>query len=123
MTTTNKFNQLKAQLEGDLFFDNIQRVLYSTDASQYKEMPLAVTKPKNKNDIKKIIAFARENNTNIIPRGAGTSLAGQVVGNGIVVDVSKYMNKILEFNKDKNYVIVEPGVVLAELNQLKGSIK
>ena len=117
MTTTNKFNQLKAQLEGDLFFDNVQRVLYSTDASQYKEMPLAVTKPKNKDDIKKIIAFASENNTNIIPRGAGTSLAGQVVGNGIVVDVSKYMNKILEFNKKENYVIVEPGVVLAELNQ------
>jgi len=116
MTTTNKFNQLKAQLEGDLFFDNVQRVLYSTDASQYKEMPLAVTKPKNKDDIKKIIAFARENNTSIIPRGAGTSLAGQVVGNGIVVDVSKYMNKIVEFNKDQNYVIVEPGVVLAELN-------
>nr|WP_321357297.1 FAD-linked oxidase C-terminal domain-containing protein [uncultured Draconibacterium sp.] len=117
MTTTNKFNQLKAQLEGDLFFDNVQRVLYSTDASQYKEMPLAVTKPKNKDDIKKIIAFASENNTNIIPRGAGTSLAGQVVGNGIVVDVSKYMNQILEFNKKENYVIVEPGVVLAELNQ------
>ncbi|WP_319502997.1 FAD-linked oxidase C-terminal domain-containing protein [uncultured Draconibacterium sp.] len=116
MTTTNKFIQLKAQLEGDLYFDNVQRVLYSTDASQYKEMPLAVTKPKNKKDIKKIIAFARENNTNIIPRGAGTSLAGQVVGNGIVVDVSKYMNKIVEFNKEKNYVIVEPGVVLAELN-------
>uniref|UniRef100_UPI003563756F FAD-binding oxidoreductase n=1 Tax=Draconibacterium sp. TaxID=1965318 RepID=UPI003563756F len=86
MTTTNKFNQLKAQLEGDLFIDNVQRVLYSTDASQYKEMPLAVTKPKNKDDIKKIIAFARENNTSIIPRGAGTSLAGQVVGSGIVVD-------------------------------------
>ncbi|HYQ56142.1 MAG TPA: FAD-binding and (Fe-S)-binding domain-containing protein, partial [Draconibacterium sp.] len=109
-------NQLKAHLEGDLFFDNVQRVLYSTDASQYKEMPLAVTKPKNKEDIKKIIAFARKNRTSIIPRGAGTSLAGQVVGNGIVVDVSKYMNKIVEFNKEKNYVIVEPGVVLAELN-------
>ncbi|MCY1719057.1 FAD-binding protein [Prolixibacteraceae bacterium Z1-6] len=116
MTTPDKFNQLKAQLEGDLFFDNVQRVLYSTDASQYKEMPLAVTKPRNKDDIKKIIQFARENKTSIIPRGAGTSLAGQVVGSGIVVDVSKYMNKILEFNKDENYIIVEPGVVLAELN-------
>ena len=116
MTTPDKFKQLKSQLEGDLFIDNVQRVLYSTDASQYKEMPLAVTKPKNKEDIKKIIAFARENNTNIIPRGAGTSLAGQVVGNGIVVDVSKYMNKIVDFNKDKNYVVVEPGVVLAEIN-------
>lgn len=116
MINPDKFNQLKARLEGDLFIDNVQRVIYSTDASQYKEMPLAVTKPKNKEDVKKIMAFARENNTSIIPRGAGTSLAGQVVGNGIVVDVSKYMNKILEFNKEENYVIVEPGVVLAELN-------
>jgi FAD/FMN-containing dehydrogenase/Fe-S oxidoreductase len=110
------FNHLKSQLEGDLFVDNVQRVLYSTDASQYKEMPLAVTRPKTKEDIKKIIAFARENGTSIIPRGAGTSLAGQVVGPGIVVDISKYMNKILEFNQEEKYVVVEPGVVLAELN-------
>ncbi|MFW5756823.1 MAG: FAD-binding and (Fe-S)-binding domain-containing protein, partial [Tangfeifania sp.] len=89
-----------------------------TDASQYKELPLAVTRPKNKEDIKKIIAFARENSTSIIPRGGGTSLAGQVVGSGIVVDVSKYMDKIVELNVDEKYVIVEPGVVLAELNQL-----
>ena len=117
MTTTDKFDQLKTQLEGDLFIDTVQRILYSTDASQYKEMPLAVTRPKNKEDINKIIQFARENNTSVIPRGAGTSLAGQVVGSGIVVDISKYMNRILEFNKEKNYVVVEPGVVLAELNQ------
>ncbi len=111
------FNQLKSQLEGDLFTDNVQRVLYSTDASQYKELPLAVTRPKNRDDIQKIIAFARENGTSVIPRGGGTSLAGQVVGPGIVVDMSKYMNKILELNVDEHYVIVEPGVVLAELNQ------
>jgi len=116
MIQQEKLNQLKSQLEGDLFADNVQRVLYSTDASQYKEKPIAVTRPKNKEDIKKIIAFARENGTSIIPRGAGTSLAGQVVGPGIVVDISKYMNRILEFNKEEKYVIVEPGVVLAELN-------
>lgn len=116
MNITDNFKQLKSQLEGDLFVDNVQRVLYSTDASQYKEMPLAVTKPKNAADIKKIIQFARDNKTSIIPRGAGTSLAGQVVGSGIVVDVSKYMNNILEFKQEENYVIVEPGVNLAELN-------
>jgi FAD/FMN-containing dehydrogenase/Fe-S oxidoreductase len=110
------FNQLKTQLEGDLFLDNVQRVLYSTDASQYKELPLAVTKPKTKEDIKKIIAFAKKNDTSVIPRGAGTSLAGQVVGSGIIVDISKYLNKIIEFNKKEKYVIVEPGVVPAELN-------
>ncbi|MDR2911007.1 MAG: FAD-binding protein [Bacteroidales bacterium] len=110
------FNRLKSNLEGDLFVDNVQRVLYSTDASQYRELPLAVTRPKTKEDVKKIIAFARENGTSVIPRGAGTSLAGQVVGQGIVIDVSKYMNKIIEFNEEDRYVIVEPGVVLAELN-------
>jgi len=110
------FNRLKSSLEGDLFTDNVQRVLYSTDASQYRELPLAVTRPKTKDDVKKIIAFARAYGTSIIPRGAGTSLAGQVVGQGIVVDVSKYMNKILEFNEKDRYVVVEPGVVLAELN-------
>lgn len=107
---------LKNQLEGDLFTGKVQRTLYSTDASQYKELPLAVTRPKNKDDIKKIIAFASDNGTSIIPRGGGTSLAGQVVGDGIVVDISKYMNQILEFNKEEKYVVVEPGVVLAELN-------
>ena len=110
------FNQLKSQLSGDLYTDNVQRVIYSTDASQYKEMPIAVTKPKTADDVKKIIAFARKNNTSIIPRGAGTSLAGQVVGPGIVVDISKYMNKILEFNEEEKFVVVEPGVNLAELN-------
>ncbi len=110
------FNKLKARLNGDLFIDNVQRVLYSTDASQYKELPLAVCKPKNGDDIKRIMAFARENHSSVIPRGGGTSLAGQVVGNGIVVDVSKYMNKILEFNPEEKYVVVEPGAVLAELN-------
>ncbi len=111
------FNQLKSRLEGDLFTDNVQRVLYSTDASQYKELPVAVTKPKNKEDLKKIIAFAREQKQSVIPRGAGTSLAGQVVGSGIVADISKYMNRILEINPEERYAIVEPGVILAELNQ------
>ncbi len=110
------FNPLESALEGELFTDHVQRVLYSTDASQYKELPLAVCKPRSVSDIKKIIAFARENKTSLIPRGGGTSLAGQVVGSGIVVDISKYMNRILEFNGEEGYVIVEPGVVLAELN-------
>jgi FAD/FMN-containing dehydrogenase/Fe-S oxidoreductase len=116
MISKEDFNRLKELLEGDLFTDNVQRVLYSTDASSYKEKPLAVVRPKTKVDILKVIRFARENKTSIIPRGAGTSLAGQVVGIGIVVDVTKYLNKIVEFNPDEKWVIVEPGVNLAELN-------
>ncbi len=116
MKSDNLFNLLKNTLEGDLFTDNVQRVLYSTDASSYKEMPEAVARPKSKEDIKRIIDFANEHNKSIIPRAAGTSLAGQVVGSGIVVDISKYMNRILDFNKKEKWAIVEPGVNLAELN-------
>ncbi len=116
-TTFNpmKFDQLKTQLEGDLFIDNVQRILYSTDASQYKEMPVAVTKPKSKEDIKKIIAFAAGNNTSIIPRGGGTSLAGQVVGSGIVVDISKYMNQILELTLKNTSICPAVSFIFEEL--------
>jgi len=103
-------------IDGDIHSSNLYRTIYSTDASVYSEQPLGVIYPKNKNDIKKIVEFANEKNLNIIPRGAGTSLAGQVVGNGIVVDVSRYMNKIIEINTDEKYAWVEPGVVLDELN-------
>ncbi len=111
------FSDLQKELKGDLFTDDLQRILYATDASSYREMPLAVTRPKDKEDVKKIIRFAASVKSSVIPRGAGTSLAGQVVGPGIVVDVSKYMNHILEFNQDEKWIIVEPGVVLAELNK------
>ena len=117
MKENDPFFPLKQILQGDLYTDNVQRVLYATDASSYREIPQAVCKPKSKEDIRAIIEFARKNNTSVIPRAAGTSLAGQVVGSGIIVDISKYMNKILEFNPEERWVIVEPGVNLAELNQ------
>jgi FAD/FMN-containing dehydrogenase/Fe-S oxidoreductase len=103
-------------LEGTLHYDNVMRTLYATDASAYREMPLAVAIPKNNNDIKKLIQFANANNTSLIPRTAGTSLAGQVVGNGIVVDVSKHFTNIIELNEKEKWVRVQPGVVRDELN-------
>lgn len=109
------FNQLK--IKGDVFTDKTNKLLYATDASAYRELPQAVVRPRDNEDIKTIIDFARQNNTSIIPRTAGTSLAGQVVGNGIVVDVSKYMTHILEINVGKKWVRVQPGVVLDELNK------
>lgn len=108
--------ELSEHFEGEVAFDMPTRLMYATDASAYREIPLAVTYPKNKKDIKLLINFARVNNTSIIPRTAGTSLAGQVVGNGIVADVSKYMTRIIEINKKEQWVKVEPGVVLDELN-------
>ena len=109
--------RLKTQLQGELFWDTIHRTIYSTDASVYKEEPLAVSFPKSAEDLQILLRFAKENNTSLVPRTAGTSLAGQVVGNGIIVDFSRYMNDILELNAEANWVWVEPGVVLDELNQ------
>ncbi|HVG15730.1 MAG TPA: FAD-binding oxidoreductase, partial [Chitinophagaceae bacterium] len=108
--------KLAANLEGELFFDTTMRTLYATDASAYREMPLAVAFPHGKDDLKKLVHFARENKTSVIPRTAGTSLAGQVVGSGIVVDVSKNYTRILELNKEEGWVRVEPGVIRDELN-------
>jgi FAD/FMN-containing dehydrogenase/Fe-S oxidoreductase len=112
----SKLQQLSQQLEGDLYFDTVMRTLYATDASAYREMPLAVAIPRTKEDIKKLIAFAQTNQTSLIPRTAGTSLAGQVVGKGIVVDVSKHFTQILELNEEEKWVRVQPGVVRDELN-------
>ncbi len=111
-----KLEQLANSLAGELFSDQLMRTLYATDASAYREMPLAVAFPKNENDIKTLIDFANQNHITIIPRTAGTSLAGQVVGNGIVVDVSRTFTKILEVNTDESWVRVQPGVVRDELN-------
>ncbi len=108
--------QLKKELEGELHFDKQMRILYSTDASAYREMPLAVAIPQSVSDLKKLIAFAHAQKTSLIPRTAGTSLAGQVVGNGIVVDVSKHFTQIIELNTEENWVRVQPGVIRDELN-------
>jgi FAD/FMN-containing dehydrogenase/Fe-S oxidoreductase len=113
---TDKLQKLAGELEGELYDDQRMRILYATDASAYREMPLAVTMPRSVDDIKKLIAFARTEGTSLIPRTAGTSLAGQVVGDGIIVDVSKYLTKILELNAEEKWVRVQPGVVRDELN-------
>lgn len=109
--------ELSTQLDGSLQFDSLTKTLYATDASVYREIPLAVAFPKTESDIKKLILFAAKNGTSLIPRTAGTSLAGQCVGNGIVVDVSKNFTQILEFNKEERWVRVQPGVVRDELNR------
>ncbi len=104
------------QFDGDIFTDNLHKIIYATDASAYREMPIAVVRPKHKKDIKTIIDFANRHQVPLIPRAAGTSLAGQVVGYGIVVDISKYFTRIKEINVEKGYAIIEPGVVRDELN-------
>jgi len=110
------FNELALLLKGDFYFDDIHKILYATDASAYREKPLAVAIPKDDSDLIQLIQFTNKHKFSLIPRAAGTSLAGQVVGNGIIVDISKHFNKILEINTKERWVRVQPGVVRDELN-------
>lgn len=112
---------LASKLAGRLYYDsspNHQAVIlaYATDASVYQESPIAVAIPKTKQDLKELINFAAIFGVTLIPRTAGTSLAGQVVGRGIVVDVSEHFNQILELNTEERWVRVQPGVIRDDLN-------
>lgn len=112
-----KFFQLNNELEGSLQWDKLHKILYATDASVYKILPQAIAFPKSTLDIQKLIAFATKEKVSLIPRAAGTSLAGQCVGNGIVVDVSKHFTEILDFDPKNKTVTVQPGVNRDALNR------
>ncbi len=112
------FSTLRQDLKGDVLDDIISRSLFATDASEYRILPVAVIYPKDEQDIQNILLFAKRNNLSIIPRTAGTSLAGQSVGKGIVMDTSRYMNQILEINVKERFAWVQPGVIRDDLNAL-----
>lgn len=99
-----------------LYTDSLHKIAYATDASVYREIPYGVAYPEAIVDIRELMRIARERKTHLIPRAGGTSIAGQVVGSGIVVDISKHLNHILEINQEERWVRVEPGVVRDELN-------
>ena len=109
-------DQLRSRLSGQLTAGLTMRRLYATDASEYQEMPLGVAFPETEEDVREIIRFAAEHRIGLIPRTAGTSLAGQVVGNGLVVDLSPHFNKIISIDKERRRARVQPGVVRNELN-------
>ncbi len=109
--------KLGQALQGELYQDELHKSIYATDASVYREKPLGVCFPKNISDLKILILFARENNIGLIPRTAGTSLAGQCVGAGLIVDVSKHFTKILNIDPEKKTVTVQPGVIRDDLNR------
>lgn len=100
----------------EILTDSIHKVAYATDASVYREIPYGVSYPADEADLRSLVAEARRRGTNLIARAGGTSIAGQVVGNGIVADISRHMNRILEINEQERYAVVEPGVVRDELN-------
>jgi FAD/FMN-containing dehydrogenase/Fe-S oxidoreductase len=115
------FDTLKASFTGELYYDasvrdQAMRLVYATDASVYQEKPQAVAIPKTVNDLKNLLRFAAEKEFTLIPRAAGTSLAGQVVGSGVVTDISRYFTKVLEVNQTEKWVRVQPGVIRDDLN-------
>ncbi len=115
---TQLFQKLKANIEGDVLLDDYSLGMYATDASIYQIKPIAIVLPKHSKDVKQAISLAYENNITILPRGAGTSLAGQTVGESMVLDFSKYMNQILEVNVKEKWVRVRPGMARDDLNHV-----
>jgi hypothetical protein len=116
MIDNSTLETLNKSLSGDVLFDSLHKTLYATDASVYRKIPLAVAFPKDDKDIKTLIEFATKKNITLIPRTAGTSLAGQCVGDGIVVDVSTHFTKIISFDEQAKTVTLEPGIVRDSLN-------
>ncbi|HOR28276.1 MAG TPA: FAD-linked oxidase C-terminal domain-containing protein [Candidatus Sumerlaeota bacterium] len=107
---------LRQRMRGEVYFDQVTRGLYSTDASIYQEMPIAVCAPRDEEDVAAALRVARDHQAPVLPRGGGTSLAGQAVATALVLDFSRYMNKILDLDLEQGWVRVQPGVVRDELN-------
>ena len=116
MIDDSKLKRIEDKLAGSIVYDDLHKALYATDASVYRKIPLAVAYPKDNNDLIVLIEFASSNGITLIPRTAGTSLAGQCVGEGIIVDVSKHFTNIIAFDELNKTIVVESGVIRDELN-------
>ncbi len=123
MLNSQSFQLLRERFKGTIQDDALHKTLYATDASVYRKLPMAVAFPKDVEDLQLLIAFANTHNVSIIPRAAGTSLAGQCVGEGIVVDISKHFTEILDLDPATNSVTVQPGVIRDDLNRYLSSHK
>lgn len=109
--------KLKSSITGEVKTDPITKVLYSTDASIHKIEPLGVAFPRNLDELETIVLLADRYNIPLIPRGSGSSLAGQSIGKGLIIDCSRYLNKLVGINREENTAIVEPGLILDDLNR------
>src|SRR5690606_10079349 len=112
-----ELSRLASELRGELYWDEKMRLLYATDASAYRELRLAVAIPRDLEDLRLLIVFASAHGISMIPRAAGTSLAEQQAGRGIVVDISRCFTEILVLNAEVCWVRVQPGVIRDELNR------
>ncbi len=118
MTLSPDFlHELKKRFSGDLRLDPASRVLYSTDASIYQIEPLGVAIPKTQDDLHAAVELAAKHNIPILPRGSGSSLAGQAIGEALILDCSRYLDSIIEINPKTRSAVVEPGVILSNLNR------
>jgi FAD/FMN-containing dehydrogenase/Fe-S oxidoreductase len=108
---------LRQRVTGEVRFDPFSRVLYSTDASIYQMEPVGVVVPRSEEDVLAVLEVARDNRVPVLPRGGGTSLAGQTVNHAIVMDFSKYLNQVIEVNREEGWARVQPGIVLDQLNR------
>ncbi len=108
--------RLDHELEGEVRFDRITRAMFSTDASIYQITPIGVVFPKHAEDVRRTVEIAADEHLALLPRGGGTSLAGQTVGEAVVLDFSKHMNGVLEVNAEERWARIQPGVVLDNFN-------
>jgi FAD/FMN-containing dehydrogenase/Fe-S oxidoreductase len=109
--------RLSAALEGEVLFDRFSRGRYATDASHYQIEPVGVVVPKTMDDVRAAMAIAREEGVPLLPRGGGTSQSGQTVGRALVMDLSRHLNRLLSVDPQARTCVVEPGIVLDELNR------
>lgn len=116
MTGTQLEHELKRAISGEVRFDRYSRAMYSTDASIYQMEPIGVVLPKNADEVAEIVRICHESKTIFLPRGGGTSLAGQAVNHGVVIDFTKYMDSVLSVNAEERWAIVEPGITIDGLN-------
>src|SRR5256712_5519145 len=110
------YQALKKRVTGEVRFDRASRLMYSTDASIYEIEPIGVVLPKSHEDVFAAMEITRDFKVPVLPRGGGTSLAGQTVGEAVVLDMSKYLNRVLEVNREERWAMVEPGVVQEQFN-------
>lgn len=113
-------NSLFQNISGEIRFDAVSKAVYSVDASIFEVEPLGVIIPKTVDDILQTVRIAKKHQIPIIPRGAGTGIVGGCIGKGLIIDTSKYLNRIIEINYKEAYAIVEPGVVQDHLNEVLG---
>jgi len=112
----NLISKLRSDIKGDILTDDFSLGMYSTDASLYQIKPIVIVLPKDEDDVIAAVQIAEANQISILPRGGGTSLAGQTVGHSMVLDFSKYMNQILEFNNHEKWIRIQPGIARDDLN-------